>query len=81
MPNLSPPSRAAISALASAERIRSATDVASERFVDRLEAAEINDQNGRAFGRKVWIRQQLREPFVEHQTVAEFGEGVGTLFG
>jgi hypothetical protein len=55
--------------------------VASERFVDRLEAAEINDQNGRAFGRKVWIRQQLREPFVEHQTVAEFGEGVGTLFG
>ena len=41
-----------------------ATDVASERFVDRLEAADVNDQNGRAFGRKVWIRQQLREPFV-----------------
>jgi hypothetical protein len=51
---------------------------------DWFEAIEINDQNGRSFGRfgrMVRFRQHLREPFVEHQAVAELGEGVDALLG
>src|ERR1700688_5239189 len=88
MPNLSPPSRAAISLLPSAERIRSATEPRSPppmvRRSDWYEAIEINDQNGRSFGRfgrMVRFRQHLREPFVEHQAGAELGEGVDALLG
>ena len=87
MPNLSPPSRAAISPApdhgADAVRNRGqqgAANVAAKRFVDRLEAIEVEDQDGLgAFGRTVRIGQQLRQPFVEHQTVAELGEGVAAL--
>ena len=57
------------------------TDIASEGFVDGLEAAEIDHENGRAFAGAVRICHQRRKLFVEHQTVAEFGQGVGTRLG
>ena len=57
------------------------TNVAPERFIDGLEAAEINHQNGAFLGRTARILQQPREVFVEHQTIAEFGQGVGARLG
>jgi hypothetical protein len=88
MPNLSPPSPGRNIAVSErgADPVRNGgqkptTDVAPERFVDGFEATKISHQNGRALGCAAWIRQQFRELFVEHQTIAKFGEGVSARFG
>jgi hypothetical protein len=55
--------------------------VAPERFVDGLEAVEIDGQNRHGFGSGLRIGEQPGQLLVEHEPVAELGQGVDTRLG
>ena len=55
--------------------------VAPERFVDGLEAVEIDGQNRHGFGSGLRIGEQSGQLLVEHEPVAELGQGVDTRLG
>ena len=55
--------------------------VAPERSVDGLEAVEIDGQNRHGLGSDLRIGEQSGQLLVEHEAVAELGQGVDTRLG